>query len=52
MTGLTADKIKIKMDALARCPHPTFPHGQGKGINRIDKINTNKKSNIAILFLF
>jgi len=30
MTGLTADKIKIKMD-------------------RINKINTIKKSNIAIL---
>jgi hypothetical protein len=26
------------MDALARCPHPTFPREQGKGINRINKI--------------
>ena len=35
MAGLTADKIKIRMDR----------------INRIHKINTNKKSNTTILFL-
>jgi hypothetical protein len=34
---MNADKIKTRMDALARCPHPTFPRERGKGINKIQK---------------
>jgi len=40
---MNSDTTKTRMDALARCPHPTFPHEWGKGINRINKIEQQNK---------
>ncbi len=39
------------MDALARCPHPTFPREQGKGINTIYKIKTNPELGLIVLIV-
>jgi len=45
---MNTDKIKTRMDALARCPHPTFPRGQGKGINRINKIKKDESELVLV----